>query len=83
MLALAVDRTDPNVVWAGAATGGLWKLTITGEGEHDYHWEYVDTGLPVLGVRTIAIDRGYHARTSALACPAEGVFGSVRIAERC
>ena len=55
MLALAVDPVNPNTVWAGAASGGLWKLTITGEGPYDYEWEYIDTGRPVLGVRTIAI----------------------------
>jgi len=56
MLGLAVDPNNPNRVWAGSATGGLWKLTITGEGAYDYQWERIETGEPVLGVRSIAID---------------------------
>jgi photosystem II stability/assembly factor-like uncharacterized protein len=58
MLGLAVDPDNPNRVWAGSATGGLWKLTITSEGAYDYHWERIETGEPVLGVRSIAIDPG-------------------------
>lgn len=58
MLGLAVDPNDPDKVWAGSATGGLWKLTITGEEAHDYQWERIETGEPVLGVRSIAIDPG-------------------------
>ncbi len=56
MLGLCVDPNDPNQVWAGSATGGLWKLTFTGEGAWDYQWERIETGEPVLGVRSIAID---------------------------
>jgi MYXO-CTERM domain-containing protein len=52
-IALAVDPKNPNVVYAGAASGGLWRMTITG---NNYRWEYVDTGFPVLGVNAIAID---------------------------
>jgi len=56
MLGLAVDPNNPNRVWAGSATGGLWKLTITGEGAYDYQWERIETGEPVLGVRSIAVN---------------------------
>ena len=56
MLGLTVDPNNPDRVWAGSATGGLWKLTFTGEGAWDYQWERIETGEPVLGVRTIAVD---------------------------
>jgi photosystem II stability/assembly factor-like uncharacterized protein len=52
-LSLAVDPGNPNVVYAGAASGGLWRMTING---NSYRWEYVDTHFPVLGVGAIAID---------------------------
>ncbi|MFC1564718.1 T9SS type A sorting domain-containing protein [candidate division KSB1 bacterium] len=55
-IALEVDPNDPNTVYAGAASGGLWKLTSTGDGKYDYSWERIETGFPVLGVGSIAID---------------------------
>ncbi|MFC1477350.1 FlgD immunoglobulin-like domain containing protein [candidate division KSB1 bacterium] len=54
-IALEVDPNDPNIVYAGAATGGLWRLTITTA--TDYLWEYIDTGYPVLGVNSIVVDQ--------------------------
>lgn len=55
-IALALDPTDPNILFAGSASGGLWKLTITGPDEDDYTWQRIPTGFPVLGVGAIAID---------------------------
>jgi len=55
-IALALDPQDPNTVWAGSASGGLWKLTVTGPGESDYTWNRISTGFPVLGVGAIAVD---------------------------
>ena len=52
-IALAVDPRDSNVVYAGGAAGGLWRLTVRGNG---YGWEYIDTKFPVLGVNAIAVD---------------------------
>ncbi|MFH1942183.1 MAG: FlgD immunoglobulin-like domain containing protein [bacterium] len=52
-IALAVDPQNPNVVYAGSASGGLWRLTMDG---NTYSWEYIDTGFPVLGVNAIAVD---------------------------
>jgi photosystem II stability/assembly factor-like uncharacterized protein len=51
--ALAVDPQNPNIVYAGSASGGLWKLTWVGT---SYFWQTIDTGFPVLGVNAIAID---------------------------
>lgn len=51
--ALVVDPRHPDVIYAGAASGGLWRLTLN---EDSYSWEYIDTGFPVLGVNAIAID---------------------------
>jgi len=55
-ISLALHPSNPNVVYAGSASGGLWRLTIAGDGEGDYSWERIETGFPVLGVGSIAID---------------------------
>ena len=52
-IALAVDSQNPDIIYAGSASGGLWRLTMQG---FSYSWEYIDTGYPVLGVNAIAID---------------------------
>lgn len=53
-LCLAVNPVDTNILWAGSASGGLWKSTTAGRGETA--WEHVETGFPVLGVSAIALD---------------------------
>ncbi|MBO6651238.1 MAG: T9SS type A sorting domain-containing protein [Balneola sp.] len=53
-LALAIHPENPDTIFAGSASGGLWKSTTGGSGFNA--WEYVRTGFPVLGVATIAID---------------------------
>lgn len=53
-LALAIHPEDPDVLFAGSASGGLWKSTSGGTGLNA--WEYVRTGHPVLGVAAIDID---------------------------
>jgi photosystem II stability/assembly factor-like uncharacterized protein len=55
-LSIAVDPVHSNVVWAGSASGGLWKSTTGGEGATA--WSYVPTGYPTLSVSAIAIDPG-------------------------
>ena len=50
-LTVAVDPLNPNTVYMGTASGGLWKSDDLGRGQS---WEYVSTGFPVLGVSTIA-----------------------------
>lgn len=51
-IALAVDPVDPGTLWAGSASGGLWRSDSAGAGSDA--WEYVETGFPVLGVNAIA-----------------------------
>nr|WP_321235983.1 T9SS type A sorting domain-containing protein [uncultured Psychroserpens sp.] len=53
-LCLAFHPTDPDIIFAGSASGGLWKTTTQGIGINA--WEYIETGFPVLGVASIAID---------------------------
>lgn len=53
-LALAFHPTDPDIIFAGSASGGLWKTTTAGKGSDA--WQEIPTGFPVLGVSTIAID---------------------------
>jgi len=54
ILALALDPTDRMTIWAGSASGGLWKSTSGGEGSSA--WTKVNTGAPVVSVSAIAID---------------------------
>ena len=53
-LALAINPDHPDTMFAGSASGGLWKTTVGGVGLNA--WEYVSTGFPVLGVGAISID---------------------------
>ena len=52
-LAVSFNPQNPNTVYAGSASGGLWRSRTAGVGPAA--WEYVDTGYPVLGVSSIAI----------------------------
>lgn len=54
-LCLAFHPTDPDIIYAGSASGGLWRTTTQGVGQNA--WEPVPTGFPVLGVAAIAIDK--------------------------
>jgi photosystem II stability/assembly factor-like uncharacterized protein len=50
--ALAVDPTNPSIIYAGAAGGGVWKSTNAG-----VNWtELTDLVIPDLAVSSIAID---------------------------
>lgn len=55
-LCLAINPLDTNILWAGSASGGLWKSVTGGRGAHA--WVRVETGFPVLGVSAIAINPG-------------------------
>lgn len=50
-LCLTIDPNNSNNLWAGSASGGIWKSTDAGTS-----WEYLATNLPVLGVSSILID---------------------------
>jgi len=52
-LAIAFNPQNPNTIFAGAASGGLWRSYSGGVGADA--WDRVATGFPVLGVSTIAI----------------------------
>ncbi len=53
-LALAIHPDNPDTMFAGSASGGLWKTTSAGVGLNA--WEYVRTGFPVLGVAAIVMN---------------------------
>ncbi len=53
-LTVAVNPSSPNIIWAGAASGGLWKSTSAGVGASA--WTYVNTGYPTVAVSSVAID---------------------------
>jgi hypothetical protein len=54
MLAVEVDPTNPDRIWAGAASGGLWRSDVAGEGPAA--WILVDTGFPTLSVSAIVLN---------------------------
>ena len=51
-LCVMSNPQDPNTVYAGSASGGLWRSYDQGA---PYSWERIVTGYPVLGVNSIAI----------------------------
>lgn len=55
MLSVALNPLNPSTIYAGSASGGLWR-SHTGGVAGD--WERVATGHPVLGVAAIAIAPG-------------------------
>ncbi|MGB2960606.1 MAG: T9SS type A sorting domain-containing protein [Bacteroidota bacterium] len=52
MIGIAINPLDPKTIYAGAASGGLWRTRSFIVGD----WERVETGFPVLGVNAIAIN---------------------------
>ncbi len=53
-LALCFNPLNPNTIYAGSASGGLWRTYSGGSGATA--WHQVETGFPVLGVAAIAIN---------------------------
>jgi hypothetical protein len=57
VLSLAIHPTNPNIMFAGSASGGLWRTTTGGTGAPGgINWTFVPTGFPLLGVASIAIN---------------------------
>ena len=54
VLSLAISPDSGMVIYAGSASGGLWKSATGGRGA--LAWIYVQTGFPLLAVSTIAIN---------------------------
>jgi photosystem II stability/assembly factor-like uncharacterized protein len=52
---IAIDPVDPLVMYAAAASGGLWKTT-----DGAVTWFALDDGLPSLGAGAVAIDPNDH-----------------------
>ena len=55
-LAIAINPQNTNTIWAGSASAGLWRSYSGGDGKDA--WDYVPTGLPVLGVSCITFAGG-------------------------
>ena len=51
MSVMAFHPTDPKIIYAGSAGGGLWKTIDSG-----YHWLSLYSDYPTLGVADIAIN---------------------------
>ncbi len=54
-IAVAVNPLNSRTIYAGSASGGLWRSYSAGEGADA--WEQVNIDFPVLGVGAIAIDK--------------------------
>lgn len=52
-LCLAFHPTDANIIYAGSASGGLWKTSSAGIGYHG--WVQIPINLPVYSVASILI----------------------------
>ena len=52
-LAIEINRENTTTIYAGSASGGLWRTRTGGEGAAA--WERVTTGFPVLGVSSVKI----------------------------
>ena len=53
VLCIAIDPNNSNNLWAGSASGGIWKSVNAGSS-----WISVTTNFPVLGVSSILVDPG-------------------------
>lgn len=51
---IAFHPTNPNIMWVGAPSGGLWKTTNGGDS-----WETLTDNLPVIGVSEIVVANDY------------------------
>jgi len=56
MVCVAFNPQNPSTVWAGSASGGVWRSYTGGVGVDA--WERIETGHPVLGVSSIAFAPG-------------------------
>jgi photosystem II stability/assembly factor-like uncharacterized protein len=52
-LCIAFNPVNGKTIYAGSASGGLWRSYDLGEGTT---WHRVETGFPVLGVSSVVID---------------------------
>jgi hypothetical protein len=57
LLSIGFHPTDPNIMWVGSASGGLYKTTTGGSGgPGGVSWTFVPTGFPVLGISSIVVN---------------------------
>jgi photosystem II stability/assembly factor-like uncharacterized protein len=54
ILSIAIDPRNSNIIWAGSASGGLWKSTQAGIGTGA--WSYINTSFNTLSVSAIALN---------------------------
>ena len=53
MISLAINPQNSNTLYAGSATGGLWRTYNSTTGSN---WHRIETGYPTLGVMGLAIN---------------------------
>lgn len=52
-ISLAINSLNPQTIYAGSASGGLWVSYTSGEGA--YAWKRIQTGYPASSIASIAI----------------------------
>lgn len=53
-ISIAINPKNPNTIFAGAASGGLWRSYTAGVGANV--WHQIKLGFPALGIGSIAIN---------------------------
>ncbi len=53
-LTVVFNPQNPSTVWAGTASGGIWRSYSEADGANA--WHEVETGFPVIGVAAVAIN---------------------------
>jgi hypothetical protein len=57
ILSLGFDPVDPNIIWAGSASGGLWRTTTGGTGgAGGINWTQIPVGSPIMSVPAIGVN---------------------------
>jgi photosystem II stability/assembly factor-like uncharacterized protein len=72
IIGLAVNPMDSKTLYAGSASGGLWR---TFKSTSSRNWHRIETGFPVLGVMAIAVD---HEDTNNIYIGTGEVYGYKR-----
>ncbi len=70
--ALAIDPLNPDTMYAGAATGGVWKTTDAGNS-----WRPLTDSLPTLAVNSLVMDPSDHNTLyvgTGEVIPGQGIF---------
>ncbi len=56
VLTIGFQANNPNIMWVGTASGGLWKTTNGGHGaSNGINWSYIPTGFPTFAISSVVV----------------------------